>query len=191
VSKLLQNHPVQFSKVLPNPKFKRNLKMIFFFFLSWPDSSFQPCQPALSSPPYGPPPSPGPSPLPSLWAAFPAPPLGLNLSTGPASQPPPSHGHAGPARSSSSLDWHSQPLPSPPGAPSAPVMAGAPPPLITPHHHPGRSSRKICRKVPGTSNLHNFSTTTPNLMILSPNSWNHSLFLFVHSYNTCLLHFID
>jgi hypothetical protein len=37
----LQNLTVQFSKVLPNPKFKRNLKRIFFF-LSWFGSSFPP-----------------------------------------------------------------------------------------------------------------------------------------------------
>jgi hypothetical protein len=46
VSKFLQNLPVQFFKVLPNPKFKRNLKRIF---LSWPGSSFQPIRP-LSPP---------------------------------------------------------------------------------------------------------------------------------------------
>jgi hypothetical protein len=148
VSKFLQNLPVHFFKVLPNPKFKRNLKRIF---LSWPGSSFQPigplspplalgCHPLparLPSPAFG-----LPSPLPR-WASacWPA---------QPASRP--SRRHAGPAQSSSSLGR--QP-PSPPHmhtraasrCPSTPATAGAPPPLITHHHHPGRSPPKTAASI--------------------------------------------
>jgi hypothetical protein len=131
VSKFLQNLPVQFFKVLANPKFKRNLKSIFFF-LSWPGYSFQPDWPALSSPPLplGRHPLLARSLLPSLWAATlsrpVSPPLPLGRlprspagpqPTGRCSQPPPLTDTRAPPRSSFS---------------PAPLTAGASPPYHSP-----------------------------------------------------------
>jgi hypothetical protein len=65
----LQNLPVQFSKVLPNPIFKRNLKMIFFLLelARFQLSAGQPSQEATPSadtqaPPHHSPPPPRPIP---------------------------------------------------------------------------------------------------------------------------------
>jgi hypothetical protein len=92
MSKFLQNLPVQFSKVLPNPKFKRNLKRIFFFY-GWPGSSFQ-LDGLLCPPlPLGCHPLSARSLLPSHWAAVLAPLMGLSLPAGPGSQSPLSSTH--------------------------------------------------------------------------------------------------
>jgi hypothetical protein len=52
-------------------------------------------------------------------------------------------------------------------------------------------SRENFRKAPGNSNLPNFSATTPNLVILSPKFSGSLPLSSMHSFNTCLLHFID